>query len=61
MRRCELSYRRCETSVPDMVKMIDTEVQELELINEELEKGAVNIGDIDNRYKKLLFLLTNGL
>ena len=56
MRRCELSYRRCETSVPDMVKMIDTEVQELELINEELEKGAVSIGDIDNRYKKLLFL-----
>merc|ERR1719334_269998 len=49
MRRYELSYRRCETSVPDMVKMIDTEVKELELINEELEKGAVNIGDIDNR------------
>merc|ERR1712106_637475 len=49
MRRCELSYRRCETPVADMVNMINMEVEELEIISKELEQGAVNIGDIDNR------------
>merc|ERR1712106_467702 len=49
MRRCELSYGRCETPVADMVNMINMEVEELEIISKELEQGAVNIGDIDNR------------
>ena len=49
MRRCELSYRRCETAVMDMVKMINIEVEELEMIDKELAEGAVNIDDIENR------------
>ena len=49
MKRCELSYRRCETPVAEMIKMINLEVEELEMINKELEGGAVNIGDIGNR------------
>ena len=27
MRRCEMSYRRCESSVAEMIKMIDIEVR----------------------------------
>ena len=34
-----------------MMKMIDLEVEELNLINEELGQGVVNIGDIDNRLR----------
>jgi len=49
LRRCELSYRRCETSVPDMMRMINMEVEELDRINKELEQGAVNLSDISNR------------
>merc|ERR1712130_407090 len=40
--RCELSYRRCETSVEDMVRMIDVEVQGVEEIEKELEVGAID-------------------
>ena len=47
--RCELSYRRCETSVKDMVRMIDVEVQGVEEIEKELEVGAIDINDIENR------------
>ena len=35
-----------------MVTMINMEVEELDLINKELEQGAVNIGDIDNRLEE---------
>ena len=49
MRRCELSYRRCETPVTEMVKMINLEVEELEVINKEIEQGAVKMDDIENR------------
>merc|ERR1712128_43818 len=52
LRRCELSYRRCETTVPDMMEMINKEVEELVLINNELEQGAVNIDDIGNRLEE---------
>lgn len=52
VRRCELSYRRCETSVPDMMTMINMEVEELDLINKELEQGAVNLSDITNRLEE---------
>ena len=27
MRRCEMSYRRCESSVTEMMRMIDIEVK----------------------------------
>ena len=47
--RCELSYRRCETSVEDMVRMIDVEVQGVEEIEKELEVGAIDVNDIENR------------
>merc|ERR1711892_816241 len=40
LRRCELSFRRCETPVEEMVKMINLEVEELEMINKEIEQGA---------------------
>jgi hypothetical protein len=49
LRRCELSFRRCETPVVQMVKMINMEVEELEMINKELEQGAVNMGNIEHR------------
>jgi hypothetical protein len=35
-----------------MITMINMEVEELDLINKELEQGAVNIGDIDNRLEE---------
>ena len=54
MKRCELSYRRCETSVQQMLRMIDTEIQELEMIQKELDNNAITISDIDNRY--ILFI-----
>ena len=50
MKRCELSYRRCETPVQQMLRMIDTEIQELEMIQKELDNEAITISDIDNRY-----------
>merc|ERR550519_3236630 len=52
MRRCELSYRRCETTVPDMMTMINMEVEELDRINKELEQGVVNLSDITNRLEE---------
>merc|ERR1711892_332277 len=52
LRRCELSYRRCETTVPEMMEMINKEVEELVLINKELEQGAVSIDDIGNRLEE---------
>ena len=27
MRRCEMSYRRCESSITEMMRMIDIEVK----------------------------------
>ena len=32
-----------------MVKMINMEVEELEMINNEMEQGAVNMDDIEHR------------
>merc|ERR1711923_558346 len=52
IRRCELSFRRCETSVASMMRMINVEVEELEQINDELEKEAINIIDIENRLEE---------
>jgi len=50
--RCELSYRRCETSVEDMVRMIDVEVEGVEEIEKELEAGAIDVNDIENRLEE---------
>ena len=44
-----MSYRRCETPIPSLVKMIETEVEELENIQKELENDAITVQDIDNR------------
>jgi len=52
MRRCQLSFRRCETSVTQMVKMINLEVDELEKITRELEEGAINMQDIEHRLEE---------
>lgn len=49
LERCELSYRRCEISVKEMLKMIDVEVEEIEKIQKELDVGAINLEDVDNR------------
>ena len=56
LRRCELSYRRCESSVAEMMRMIDLEVDELEMINNELDNGAVDFNDIENRSNIFLCL-----
>merc|ERR1711892_269344 len=42
LRRCELSFRRCETPVEEMVEMI----------NKEIEAGVVNMGDIEHRLEE---------
>jgi len=47
--RCELSYRRCEIKVEDLVKMINVEVEQIGQIQSELDAGAINLSDIDNR------------
>jgi len=47
--RCELNYRRCETSVTKMLSMINLEMEQIENIQMELNAGAINLDDIDNR------------
>merc|ERR1712117_157926 len=47
--RCELNYRRCETTVPEMLRMIKLEMDQIETIQKELSAGAINLQDIDNR------------
>ena len=37
-----------------MLRMIDTEIQELEMIQKELDNDAITISDIDNMY--ILFI-----
>jgi hypothetical protein len=48
-KRCELSYRRCETPVIQMLRMIEVEIEEIEIIQKELDNQAISIQDIDNR------------
>merc|ERR1719510_166002 len=47
--RCSMSYRRCETSVPEMLRMIDIELEEIENIQKEVDNGVITIDDIENR------------
>jgi len=47
--RCEMSYRRCESNVQEMMRMIDIEVDELDTINNELADGNVDVNEIDRR------------
>merc|ERR1711892_262977 len=51
-RRCELSYRRCETPVSQMLSMIEVEIEELEIIQKELDNQAISIEDIENRLEE---------
>ena len=44
-----MSYRRCESSIPEMMRMIDIEVEELDTINSELADGNVDVNEIDRR------------
>ena len=44
-----MSYRRCESSIPEMMRMIDIEVDELDTINNELADGNVDVNEIDRR------------
>ena len=50
--RCEMSYRRCESNVQEMMRMIDIEVEELDTINNELADGNVDVNEIDRRYQE---------
>jgi len=50
--RCELSYRRCEIKVKEMMRMIEVEVGGVEQIQKELDQGAISLGDIDNRLEE---------
>ena len=45
-----MNYRRCETSVTKMLSMINLEMEQIENIQKELNAGAINLDDIDNRY-----------
>ena len=47
--RCELSYRRCTVSVAEMMDMVETEVEEVEMIEKEVSKGVISVEDIENR------------
>merc|ERR1712150_321670 len=51
-KRCELSYRRCETPISEMLRMIEVEIEEIELIQKELENEAISIDDINNRLEE---------
>ena len=54
--RCELSYRRCTVSVEEMMDMVETEVEEVEMIEKEVSKGVISVEDIENRYEMQLEL-----
>jgi len=47
--RCELSYRRCETSVEDLLNMIRVEVDEIENIQKEVENDAIDLDSVAER------------
>lgn len=49
LRRCEMSYRRCESSIAEMMRMIDIEVSELDSINGQLADGKFAVNDIERR------------
>merc|ERR1712154_415842 len=51
-RRCAFSYRRCETPVSQMLKMVEVEIAEIENIQKELDNEAITIADIDNRLEE---------
>merc|ERR1712117_216164 len=51
-KRCALSYRRCETPVSQMLKMVEVEIAEIENIQKELDNEAITIADIDNRLEE---------
>ena len=58
-----MTYRRCEVPVSRMIGMIEIEMQEIENIQKELDGGAINLNDIDNRWvrdwPKCCFVLIN--
>ena len=45
-----MTYRRCEVPVSKMMGMIEIEMQEIENIQKELDGGAINLNDIENRW-----------
>merc|ERR1712012_784379 len=50
--RCELSYRRCETSVEDLLNMIRVEVDEIENIQKEVENNAIDLDSVAERLEE---------
>jgi len=50
--RCELSYRRCETSVEDLLDMIRIEVDEIENIQKEVENNAIDLKSVEERLEE---------
>jgi len=50
--RCELSYRRCETSVEDLLNMIRVEVDEIENIQKEVENNAIDLESVSERLEE---------
>ena len=50
--RCVLNYRRCESSVAEMLRMISLEMDQIEEIQREFTGGAINLDDIANRYEE---------
>ena len=45
-----MTYRRCEVPVSRMIGMIEIEMEEIENIQKELDGGAINLNDIENRW-----------
>ena len=44
-----LNYRRCESGVSEMLRMISLEMDQIEEIQREFNGGAINLEDIENR------------
>ena len=44
-----LNYRRCESGVSEMLRMINLEMDQIEEIQREFNGGAINLDDIANR------------
>ena len=43
-----LNYRRCESGVSEMLRMISLEMDQIEEMQREFSSGAINLEDIGN-------------
>ena len=43
--------------MPEMLKMIDIELEEIENIQKEVDNGVISLDDIENRWVLLIYIL----